>query len=100
MEILNQWALRDLHERFWYSSKVRESLSRHVYKTFSWRAIGTLDTIFLGWLFSGNSIIGFQIGFMEIFTKMILYYLHERLWYRINFGLDSRINRKKTNNFK
>jgi len=36
-----------------------------------------------------------QIGFTEVVTKMVLYYLHERVWYKINFGLDKRKRAKK-----
>lgn len=57
--------------------------------------VGTLDTILLGWLITGDTIKGVKIGGLEVITKMILYFLHERVWYRINFGLDKR---KQQNN--
>ena len=61
--------------------------SRHLLKTFTWRTIGTLDTIVLGWMVSGDPAIGLTIGSLELVTKMILYYLHERVWYRVDFGI-------------
>jgi uncharacterized membrane protein len=42
----------------------------------------------IGWLISGDPIIAVKIGFLEIFTKMLLYFIHERVWYRSNFGLN------------
>ena len=60
---------------------------RHVLKTITWRTVGTLDTVLLGWLVSGDPTVGLTIGFLELFTKMILYYLHERAWYKIDFGI-------------
>jgi uncharacterized membrane protein len=54
---------------------------RHIYKTISWRIIGTVDTIFLGWLVTGTFSMGLAIGGIEVVTKSILYYLHERFWY-------------------
>ena len=54
---------------------------RHIYKTISWRIIGTIDTIFLGWLVTGTFSMGLAIGGVEVVTKSILYYLHERFWY-------------------
>jgi uncharacterized membrane protein len=63
------------------------SLKRHIYKTLTWRIIGTLDTILIGWFISGDFKIGLSIGGIEIFTKMILYFLHERVWYMSKFGL-------------
>lgn len=60
---------------------------RHIAKTITWRLVGTLDTMILGWLISGDPLIGIKIGVLELFTKMILYYFHERVWYRSNFGI-------------
>ena len=61
--------------------------SRHILKTLTWRAVGTIDTVLLGWLVSGDPKVGMTIGSLEVFTKMILYYVHERTWYRIDFGV-------------
>ena len=55
---------------------------RHILKTLTWRMIGTIDTIFLGWIITGNLKTGMTIGGIEVVTKMILYYLHERFWYK------------------
>ena len=55
---------------------------RHIAKTISWRIIGTLDTFLLSWIITGSASIGAAIGSIEIITKMILYYLHERAWYK------------------
>jgi len=67
--------------------KTEVSVRRHLLKTITWRVVGTLDTMILGWLISGDFKIGLTIGGFEVFTKMILYFLHERLWYKHNFGL-------------
>ena len=61
-----------------------------MFKTITWRIVGTLDTMLLAWIISGNPVIGMKIGFSEVITKMVLYYLHERTWYKINFGLEER----------
>lgn len=63
------------------------SVYRHLAKTVSWRIIGTIDTIVLGWLVTGNFKIGLSIGGFELITKMVLYFLHERIWYKIPFGV-------------
>ena len=63
------------------------SVKRHLAKTITWRIVGTLDTILLGWLISGNWKIGAAIGGFEIFTKMVLYFIHERIWYKFKFGI-------------
>ena len=69
---------------------------RHILKTITWRIVGTLDTFFLSWLISGSLSIGAAIGGFEIITKMILYYFHERAWYKLsNFGVNDKNRRKK-----
>jgi len=69
------------------SEKSLVSHKRHVMKTITWRLVGTIDTILIGWIISGNPLIGLKIGSVEIITKMILYYIHERVWYKTNFGV-------------
>ena len=60
---------------------------RHIVKTITWRIVGTLDTFLLSWLITGSAKIGAAIGGIEIVTKMILYYFHERGWYKFSkFG--------------
>ena len=61
---------------------------RSVVKTISWRIVGTIDTMFLGWLITGSPLIGLKIGALELVTKFVLYYLHERVWLRCKFGTD------------
>ena len=69
---------------------------RHILKTITWRIVGTLDTFLLSWLITGSVKIGAAIGTVEIITKMILYYLHERAWYKLSkFGIDDKNRRKK-----
>lgn len=84
-----------LHERAWVRSSINNANSRHLLKTFSWRGIGTLDTILISFLLTGDAAFGLKIGGIETITKMILYYFHEKLWYRINFGLDKRNEKKQ-----
>ncbi|PYE82718.1 putative membrane protein [Winogradskyella epiphytica] len=94
-ELATKSFLYYMHERFWYRTKIKSANKRHIFKTFSWRCIGTLDTILLGWLVTGSPLTGLKIGTAEVFTKMLLYFVHEKLWYRINFGLDKRIKERR-----
>jgi len=67
------------------------SKRRHILKTITWRIIGTLDTMILSWFITGNWKWGVAIGGVELITKMVLYYLHERAWYRFsNFGIKDK----------
>ena len=66
------------------------SVKRHLAKTITWRIIGTIDTMILGWLVTGDPITGLKIGGLEILSKMVLYFIHERIWYKMNFGWPNR----------
>lgn len=59
---------------------------RSFVKSISWRIIGTLDTILISWLVTGTLQMAFTIGSIEMITKMILYFFHERLWNIIKWG--------------
>ncbi len=59
---------------------------RSLLKAFSWRATGTLDTIFISFVVTGQLKLAVSIGFIELFTKIGLFYLHERVWTKITLG--------------
>tara|TARA_R110002020_G_scaffold447064_1_gene659378 strand:- start:282 stop:488 length:207 start_codon:yes stop_codon:yes gene_type:complete len=60
--------------------------TRTILKTISWRIVGTLDTMALGWIVTGSPLVGLKIGALELVTKFVLYYLHERAWIKFKFG--------------
>ena len=92
IEIFTKMILYYLHERVWHRSKIKKNNKRHLFKTVTWRVLGTLDTIIIAWAITGNGLTGLKIGLAEVVTKMILYYFHEKLWHNINFGLKNSIN--------
>lgn len=59
---------------------------RSLAKSISWRATGTMDTIVVSWLVTGELMMALSIGGVEVVTKMVLYYLHERFWNRVSWG--------------
>ena len=83
------------HERIWFNikagvTKKGDSKKRHLAKSVTWRIVGTIDTVILAWIVTGNPLTGLKIGVVEIFTKMLLYYFHERAWYKLDYGLEQR----------
>jgi uncharacterized membrane protein len=73
------------------------SKKRHILKTISWRIIGTLDTMILSGFITGSWELGLAIGSVEVVTKMVLYYFHERAWYKFSkFGLKNKNNEDNT----
>jgi uncharacterized membrane protein len=65
---------------------MHEKPYRSVVKTISWRTLGTLDTIVISYFITGSLGMAASIGSIELVTKMILYYFHERAWNKIDFG--------------
>ncbi|MDX1760705.1 MAG: DUF2061 domain-containing protein [Christiangramia sp.] len=66
--------------------KSAERPVRSILKTFSWRIVGTLDTILISWILTGKVETALAIGSVELVTKMILYFGHERIWNFIPYG--------------
>tara|TARA_Y100001938_G_C7989166_1_gene378541 strand:+ start:348 stop:554 length:207 start_codon:yes stop_codon:yes gene_type:complete len=60
--------------------------TRSILKAISWRIVGTLDTMALGWIITGSPLVGLKIGALELITKFLLYYIHERIWLKSKYG--------------
>ena len=99
-ELISKMVLYYFHEQLWFKSSITNTNKRHLLKTFSWRAIGTLDTIIIGWLITGNPLTALKIGGAEVFSKMLLYFGHEKIWYKINYGLTLRNKGKRLKNLR
>ena len=63
-----------------------ENRTRIVLKSVSFRLIATLTTIVLVFAFTKEIVFGLQVGFLEFFAKIVLFYYHERLWNMFQFG--------------
>ncbi len=94
-EVVTKMILYYIHERVWFKVNMPDSRKRHLLKTVSWRMVGTIDTMILAWIITGSPTTGMKIGLAEILTKMLLYYLHERAWYKIDYGLTKRRRLKR-----
>ena len=73
--ILDQFAKR------WFSSgSGKDSNAKSLLKSISWRVVGTVDTILISYFITGQLVMAVSIGSVEVFSKILLYYLHERVW--------------------
>jgi uncharacterized membrane protein len=73
---------------------------KSIMKSISWRIVGTIDTMVISYFITGKVTVAVSIGSIEVFTKTILYYFHERLWahiHKIRLKLWSRSDRKQFN---
>lgn len=64
-----------------------ENHRRSLAKAFSWRITAFITTFIISYLVIGEADIAITIGVFEFVTKMGIYYLHERAWLRIKFGI-------------
>ena len=64
----------------------KEAHFRSIIKSISWRIIGTLDTVAISWFITGKLDLALAIGSIEVVSKMILYYFHERIWNIVKWG--------------
>ncbi|MHA7865483.1 DUF2061 domain-containing protein [Flagellimonas marinaquae] len=95
VEVLTKIVLYFVHEKLWFRLNLVHSVTRHLVKTISWRMLGTLDTMLLTWLITGDMFMGVNIGMTEVLSKSILYFFHERIWYASNIGLKSRKSKQQ-----
>ena len=69
---------------------------RHLVKTITYRILGTLTTVIGAYLIGGSLKVASLLGLGELILKPIIYFLHERVWYRyIKFGLEKSTEKKK-----
>ena len=66
--------------------KASEKPLRSIVKSLSWRTVGTIDTILISWIITGKLTLAVSIGSVELVTKVVLYFLHERAWNKIKWG--------------
>lgn len=98
-EVITKLFIYFFHERAWakvqwgtlvVDGRRRETNGRSATKTATFRTIASLDTMLLAWIFTGSMATALSIGGLEIFTKMILYFIHERVWSILPFGIEHR----------
>jgi uncharacterized membrane protein len=66
--------------------KIQETQSRSLAKALSWRLTGTIDTFVISAIVTGRLSVAGSIAATELFTKVLLYYFHERVWAVIRWG--------------
>lgn len=65
----------------WFVDKTgKDSNIKSFLKSISWRIVGTFDTIIISFFITGQLRMALSIGSIEVVSKVILYYFHERVW--------------------
>ncbi|MDB2317716.1 DUF2061 domain-containing protein [Flavobacteriales bacterium] len=97
IEFLLKFVVYFMHERAWVNIQFNKRFgkNRTLYKTISWRAVATIMTFMVaGAILEPTDNTAYYIAGIEIFTKTLLYYVHERLWLSLPLG-GLRIRLKK-----
>jgi uncharacterized membrane protein len=63
-----------------------ESHARSIVKAVSYRLLGSATTGLIVYMFTNKGTLSLGAGAADMFLKIGLYFLHERIWDRINFG--------------
>jgi len=96
--LINQADNNDASKRAKKISDRADKPIKSVMKAISWRIVGTLDTMVISYFITGKLTMALTIGGVEVFSKIFLYYLHERIWariHKINFKFWKRLNEVK-----
>ena len=60
---------------------------RSLYKTLSWRVFATILLFIVSYFVTGQVEVASTIVSIEVVIKTVFYYIHERVWSKIGFGL-------------
>ncbi len=63
-----------------------ETHTRTIAKAISWRALATLTTMTIVFLFTRRIMLSLGVGLAEILAKITFYYVHERVWDKVSWG--------------
>jgi len=84
--MIAQMILKEKESTTYNEDVVTEKPLRSIAKSISWRVIGTIDTMLISWIVTGKLDTALLIGGVEVITKMVLYFFHERVWNSIKWG--------------
>ena len=71
----------------------RETI-RALLKSLTYKSLSTISTFLAAWFITGNLAIGMTLGLFEVTFKLLLYYLHEKVWFKVNYGMKYSKNKK------
>lgn len=89
IEFLIKLAIYYVHERIWQAAYKDGVVSKKetLYKSLTWRLVATSTTFVIsGAVLERFDEIALYIALTELFTKFVLFYIHERLWLKIPLG--------------
>ena len=73
---------------------MNETRKRSIVKSVTWRAICVVVSILTSFVLTGKWDIAVTIGTVYNVITMILYYFHERLWNKVNWGCEGALKKR------
>jgi adenylylsulfate kinase len=67
---------------------MKEKRRRSLMKAISWRILASLITVSLVFIFTGKIVLSLAVGITEVVVKMVFYFIHERIWSNIRWGIE------------
>jgi adenylylsulfate kinase len=66
---------------------MRETHTRSIVKGITWRIIASATTMLVVFLMTGDLALVASVGFIDVTAKLFFYYLHERTWGKVHWGV-------------
>jgi len=88
-EFLLKMTIFYFHERIWLRILNKEATTNRelVYKSITWRFVATSTTFIIsGIVLNAFDEVALYIALTELFTKFVLYYVHEKVWLKLPLG--------------
>jgi uncharacterized membrane protein len=63
-----------------------DTKARSLAKAVSWRITGSIDTFIISWIVTGHPKVALSITSIEVLTKIFIFWVHERVWFRVPWG--------------
>jgi uncharacterized membrane protein len=89
--------LFDSHARLPIVCDMADKHYRSLVKAVSWRVTGSIDTMIITYLITHRWTFALAVSGVELFTKVGLYYAHERIWEKLSFGRVKPRDKDRTN---
>lgn len=70
---------------------MHESHTRSILKGITWRVIGSSITMVVVYIMTDDLAIMASIGVVDIVAQLFFYYLHERTWGKISWGVTAKL---------
>ncbi len=66
---------------------MRESHTRSILKGVTWRIIASITTMTVVYVVTGDLALVASVGIVDVLAKVFFYYIHERTWGRVKWGI-------------